>query len=72
LGREFAAGGDALTRAQIAGMNHGANLVAQLDIERNVALGLEMQGNHWLFQSGQSTVSSLVVKSQIVFWSFLK
>jgi hypothetical protein len=48
-------------------MNHGANLVAQLDIERNVALGLEMQGNHWPLQSGQSIVSSIVVKSQIVF-----
>src|ERR1019366_3540160 len=46
--REFAACGDAFARTQIAPMNQRANLIAQLDVERNVTLGLEMEWNHWL------------------------
>ena len=67
LSGEFAAGGNALAGAQISAMNQGANLVAQLDVERNVTLGLQMQWNHWLIQSGQSIVSFSGVKSQFVF-----
>ena len=37
---EFAAGGDAVAVAQFAAMDEGAKLVAQLDVERNVAFGL--------------------------------
>ena len=39
---EFAAGGNAFARAQIPAMNQRANLIAQLDVQRNVALGLQM------------------------------
>jgi hypothetical protein len=66
---ELAAGGNAFAMAQIPAVNQGANLVAQLDVERNVALGLQMQWNHWLIQSGQSIVSFPVVKSQFVFFA---
>ena len=47
-GGEFAAGGDAVAVTQIAGMDEGAELVAQLDVERNVAFGLEMEWQHCL------------------------
>ena len=43
LRREFAARGDALAGTQISAMHQRANLVAQLDIERNVTLGLKME-----------------------------
>src|SRR6266851_8405413 len=52
-------------------MNQRANLIAQLDVERNVALGLQMQWNHWLTQSGQSILPFSVVKGQFVFCSFV-
>ena len=38
---KFAACGNALARAQIAAMNEGADLVAQLDVERDVTFGLQ-------------------------------
>ena len=39
---EFAAGGDAVTRTQIARVDQRADLVAKLDIEGNVAFGLKV------------------------------
>jgi len=68
---EFAACGNAFSGAQIASVNQGADLIAQLDVERDVAFGLEMERNHWLFQSDQSIVSFSGVKSQFVFCIFL-
>src|ERR1700693_3971819 len=67
---EFAACGGAFSRAQIASVNQRADLIAQLDVERDVAFGLEMQRNHWLIQSGQSIISFSGVKSQFVFCIF--
>ena len=40
--REFAASGNAVAGPQIAGVHKRAQLIAKLDIERNVTLGLEM------------------------------
>jgi hypothetical protein len=40
--REFAAGWDAITRTQVAGVNEGAQLVTQLNIEGDVAFGLKV------------------------------
>ncbi len=37
---QLAAGGDAVTVAQFAAMDESAELVAQLDVERDVAFGL--------------------------------
>jgi hypothetical protein len=67
---EFAACGNAFSRTQIASVNQGADLIAQLDVERDVAFGLEMERNHWLVQSGQSIISFSGVKSQFVFCVF--
>jgi hypothetical protein len=47
-GGEFAAGRNAVSRAQIAGMDERAQLVAKLDIQRYVALRLEMKWQHCL------------------------
>src|SRR5712672_608569 len=49
-GSEFAAGRNAVARAEIASVYQRAKLVAQLDIERNVTFGLEMYGQHCLSQ----------------------
>jgi hypothetical protein len=40
LGGELAACGDAVPGAKFAGMDQGAELIAQLNIERDVAFGL--------------------------------
>jgi len=45
---EFAAGGDAVTGTQIAGVDQGTELVAELDIERNVTFGLKVYWQHCL------------------------
>ncbi len=37
---QFAAGGNAVAGAQVSGVHQGAQLVAQLNIERHVAFGL--------------------------------
>ena len=37
---EFTAGGNAVAGAELAGMDEGAELVAELDVQRNVAFGL--------------------------------
>jgi hypothetical protein len=39
---EFPAGGDAVTGTQIAGVDQGTELVAELDVEGDVALGLKV------------------------------
>src|SRR6267154_3413031 len=49
-GSELAAGRNAVARAKIASVDQRAQLVAQLDIERNVTFGLEMYGQHCLSQ----------------------
>jgi hypothetical protein len=54
-GGELAASGNAVAGAQIARMNKGAQLVAKLDVERNVALWLEMKWKHCLSPSANST-----------------
>ena len=40
--REFTAGGNAVAGAKVAGVNEGAKLVTQLDIEGDVAFGLKV------------------------------
>jgi hypothetical protein len=45
---QLAAGGDAITGAKVAGVHQRAQLVADLDVERDVAFGLELQRHHWL------------------------
>jgi hypothetical protein len=67
LRRQFATCGNALSGPQIASMNEGTNLVAQLDIERNVTFGLQQEWNHWLTPSGQFILPFPYVKSQFVF-----
>ncbi len=67
---EFAAGGDAVAGAEIAGMDQGAELIAELYVEWNVAFGLKMQRKHWLAPVGQYTGESLAVKSQFVFGGY--
>src|SRR5262249_29976542 len=47
-GREFPAGRDAVAGAQIACVHQGTKLVAQLDIERNVAFRLKVYRKHCL------------------------
>src|SRR5262249_43705959 len=44
---ELAARWDAVARAQITGMDEGAQLVAKLDVQGNVALRLQMNWKHW-------------------------
>ena len=40
--REFAAGRNTVTRTEVPGVNEGAELVAQLDIEGDMAFGLKV------------------------------
>ena len=46
--RELTAGGDAVARAQVTGVDEGAKLIAKLNVERNVGLWLEMHWEHCL------------------------
>ena len=46
--REFAAGGNAVAGAKVTGMNEGAKLIAELNVERNVAFGLKVYWQHCL------------------------
>src|SRR5882762_7568870 len=64
---EFAARRNAVSGAQIACVYQGPKLVAQLDVERNVAFGLQMHRNHWLSQPDQYNPVLCQVKSQFVF-----
>jgi hypothetical protein len=54
-GGEFAAGGNAIAGAQIAGVDERAKLVTKLDVQRDVALRLEMKWQHCLSPSGYFT-----------------
>ena len=45
---QLAAGGNAVARAQLAAVDHGAKLVANLKVKRDVTFGLELQWQHWL------------------------
>jgi hypothetical protein len=47
-GGELTAGGNAVAWAQIAGVHKGAQLVAKLDVQGDVALRLEMKWQHCL------------------------
>jgi len=53
--RKLAAGRNAVTGAQIARMNKGPQLIAKLDVQRNVTLWLEMEWQHCLSPSANST-----------------
>jgi hypothetical protein len=46
--REFAAGGNAVAGVKVTGVNEGAKLVAELDVEGNVAFGLKVYWQHCL------------------------
>ena len=46
--RQFAAGGNAVARAKVTGMNEGAKLIAKLNVEGNVAFGLKVYWQHCL------------------------
>src|SRR3981189_3710482 len=67
LHREFAARWKAVSEAQFACVYQGAKLVAQLDVERNVAFGLQVYRNHWPSQPDQYRPVLCQVKSQFVF-----
>ena len=54
-GRELTAGRNAVARAQISGVDEGPQLIAKLDVQRNVALRLEMEWKHCLSPSANST-----------------
>jgi hypothetical protein len=45
---EFAAGGDAITGTQIASVDQGTELVAELNVERNMTFGLKVYWQHCL------------------------
>src|SRR5580700_3517179 len=47
-------------------MHQGAQLIAQLHVQGNVAFRLEMQRQHWLTPAGQYTGTIIDVKSQYV------
>jgi hypothetical protein len=66
LSGKFAAGGDAIAVAQLTAVDKGAKLVAQLDVQRYVAFGLEVKWQHWLDLVGQYTGAIVPVKSQFV------
>src|ERR1700716_384163 len=67
LHSEFAARRKGGSGAQFACVYQGAKLIAQLDVERNVAFGLQMHRNHWLSQPDQYSPVLCQVKSQFVF-----
>ena len=64
--RQFAACRDAVARAQIARVHQRPQLVAQLDIQRNVAFRLEMYRKHWLSPKSQFYTTLACYKSQFV------
>jgi hypothetical protein len=47
-GGELAAGGDAIAGAEVTGVDEGAELVTELDVEGNVGFWLEMDWEHCL------------------------
>jgi hypothetical protein len=56
-----------VARTQVAAMHQSAQLVAKLDVQRYVALGLKLERKHWLSLLGQSTPLLWLVKSQFVY-----
>src|SRR4029077_15965543 len=54
-GSQLAARWNAVTRAQSSRMDEGAQLIAKLDVKGNVALWLEMNWQHCLSPSANST-----------------
>src|SRR5713226_6202468 len=54
-GRQLAARRDAVAGTQITGMHERAQLIAKLDVQRNVTLRLEMKWQHCLSPSANST-----------------
>jgi len=66
-GREFTAGGNAVALAQIARVHEGAQLVAKLDVKRNVTLWLEMKWKHCLSPSANSTRYWPVARANLSF-----
>src|SRR6266571_4777224 len=54
-GRQLAARRDAVAGTQITGMHERAQLIAKLDVQRNVTLRLEMKWQHCLSPSAKST-----------------
>ena len=47
-GGEFAAGGDAVAGAEIAGVDEGAKLITELNVQWDVGFWLEMHWEHCL------------------------
>jgi hypothetical protein len=47
-GGEFTAGGDTVAGAQVACVDEGAELVTELDVQRDVGFWLEMHWEHCL------------------------
>src|SRR5260370_38089280 len=66
-GGGLAASRNAVAGAQIARVHEGAQLVAKLDVQRNVALWLEMEWKHCLSPSAQFYQILAWCKSQFVF-----
>jgi hypothetical protein len=64
---KFTARRDAISRAQIPCVYQGANLVAQLDVQRNVAFRLQVDWNHWHSPPDQCKALLCQIKSQFVF-----
>ncbi len=54
-GGQLAASGNAVAWTQIACVHKGPHLIAKLDVQRNVALGLEMKWQHCLSPCANST-----------------
>jgi hypothetical protein len=64
---KFTARRDTVSRTQIPCVYQGADLVAQLDIERNVAFRLQVDWNHWHSPPDQYKTLLCQIKSQFVF-----
>jgi hypothetical protein len=45
---QFAARRNTVAGAQLPGVHPRAELIAQLHVQRNVALGLQMEWQHWM------------------------
>jgi ABC-type sulfate/molybdate transport systems ATPase subunit len=67
LHSKFTARRNAVSGAQIPGVYQGAKLVAQLNVERDVAFGLQVHRKHWHSKSGQYKAVLCLIKSQFVF-----
>src|SRR6266851_4558878 len=70
-GSELAAGRNAVARAKIAGVYQRTQLVAQLDIERNMTFGLEMYRQHCLSQKANCSRYWAGARANLSFRVFL-